>query len=114
MYDACANDQTLICLTIVDEYTQECLAKLEMKLIEPGKPWQNGINESFNGKFRDECLSMEWFRNRLEAKVIIESWRCHYNKIRPHSSLNYLTPHQFVGILNDELLTQATGSSSRW
>ena len=88
--------------------------KLKMKLIEPGKPWQNGINESFNGKFRDVCLSMEWFRNRLEAKVIIESWRCHYNEIRPHSSLNYLTPHQFVRKLNDELLTQATGSSSRW
>ena len=42
-------------------------------LIEPGKPWQNGVTESFNGKFRDECLSLEWFRSRAEAKVIIES-----------------------------------------
>ena len=44
-------------------------------LIEPGKPWQNGVAESFNGKFRDECLSLEWFRSRAEAKVIIETWR---------------------------------------
>jgi len=56
--------------------------KLETVLIEPGKPWQNGVTESFNGKFRDECLSMEWFRNRLEARVIIEDWRQHYNEIR--------------------------------
>ena len=44
-------------------------------LIDPGKPWQNGVTESFNGKFRDECLSLEWFRSRAEAKVIIEAWR---------------------------------------
>ncbi len=55
-------------------------------LIEPGKPWQNGVTESFNGKFRDECLSLEWFRSRAEAKVIIEAWRRHYNEVRPHSS----------------------------
>jgi len=65
-------------------------------LIEPGKPWQNGVTESFNGKFRDECLSLEWFRSRAEAKVIIEAWRRHYNEVRPHSSLGYLTPKQFV------------------
>jgi putative transposase len=64
-------------------------------LIDPGKPWQNGTNESFNGKFRDECLSLEWFRSRAEAKVVIESWRHHYNAVRPHSSINYLTPHEF-------------------
>ena len=61
-------------------------------MIEPGKPWQNGVTESFNGKFRDECLSLEWFRSRAEAKVIIESWRQHFNPVRPHSSLGYLTP----------------------
>ena len=55
-------------------------------LIEPGKPWQNGVAESFNGKFRDECLSLEWFRSRAEAKVIIETWRRHYNEVRPHMS----------------------------
>ena len=65
-------------------------------LIEPGKPWQNGVAESFNGKFRDECLSLEWFRSRAEAKVIIEAWRQHYNEVRPHSSLGYLTPNEFA------------------
>lgn len=70
-------------------------ARVETAFIDPGKPWQNGTNESFNGKFRDECLSVEWFRSRREAQVIIEAWRQHYNTVRPHSSLGYLTPHQF-------------------
>ena len=69
--------------------------KIETALIDPGKPWQNGTNESFNGKFRDECLSMEWFRNRVDAKIVIENWRRHYNEVRPHSSLENLTPIQF-------------------
>jgi putative transposase len=69
---------------------------VDMALIDPGKPWQNGVDESFNGKFRDECLSMEWFRNRTEARVVIEQWRRHYNEIRPHSSLGYRTPREFV------------------
>jgi len=68
---------------------------MEMALNDPGKPWQNGADESFNGKFRDECLSLEWFRTRTEAKVVIEQWRRHYNAIRPHSSLAYLTPDEF-------------------
>jgi putative transposase len=55
-------------------------------LIEPGKPWQNAVVESFNGKFRDECLSLEWFRSRAEAKVIIETWRRHYNRVSEHPS----------------------------
>jgi putative transposase len=66
-----------------------------LQLIESGKPWQNGLNESFNGKFRDECLSMEWFRCRAEARVVIEEWRRHYNSVRPHSSLNNMTPEYF-------------------
>jgi putative transposase len=61
----------------------------------PGKPWQNGTDESFNGKFRDECLSLEWFRNRIDAKWVIEKWRREYNEVRPHSSLGYLTPVEF-------------------
>ena len=64
-------------------------------LIDPGKPWQNGADESFNGRFRDECLSLEWFRSRQEVRVVIETWRRHYNAVRPHSSLGYLTPNQF-------------------
>jgi putative transposase len=63
--------------------------------IAPGKPWQNGANESFNGRFRDECLNMEWFRTRAEAAILIESWRRHYNEVRPHSSIDYMTPNEF-------------------
>jgi putative transposase len=63
--------------------------------IEPGSPWQNGRGESFNGKLRDECLNMELFRNLAEAQVVIETWRCHYNQERPHSSLGYLTPLEY-------------------
>ena len=60
--------------------------------IEPGKPWQNGAAESFIGKFRDECLNVEWFLSRREARVIIEQYRRQYNEERPHSSLDYRTP----------------------
>jgi putative transposase len=144
VFDACANGQQLKCLTVIDEYTRECLAinvagsirssrvievlaklvsvhgapkvlrsdhgpefvskavlkwlareNIDTAFIEPGKPWQNGSNESFNGKFRDECLSMEWFKNRIDAKMVIETWRRHYNEVRPHSSLENLTPHEF-------------------
>lgn len=80
---------------------------MECALIDPGKPWQNGTTESFNGKFRDECLSMEWFRNRIEAKVVIEDWRQHYNTVRPHSSLEYATPEAFSRKRNASLLTGA-------
>jgi putative transposase len=81
-------------------------------LIEPGKPWQNGVAESFNGKFRDECLSLEWFRSRAEAKVIIEAWRRHFNEVRPHSSLNYLTPNEFVARGARPAPRQATGRAA--
>jgi putative transposase len=63
--------------------------------IAPGSPWQNPYGESFNGRLRDECLNMEWFRNVVEAKVVIEQWRRQYNEDRPHSSLGYLTPTEF-------------------
>jgi putative transposase len=63
--------------------------------IEPGKPWQNGKGESFNGKLRDECLSREWFSSVKEAQAVIEGWRKFYNEERPHSSLGYLTPLEF-------------------
>jgi putative transposase len=144
VFDTCADGKQLKCLTIVDEWTRECLAidvagsirsrrvievlsrlvsvhgapthlrsdngpefvskailkwlldeKIGAAFIDPGKPWQNGTDESFNGKLRDECLSLEWFRSRPEAVVVIETGRRHYNEVRPHSSLDYLTPHQF-------------------
>jgi len=83
---------------------------IDTAFIEPGKPWQNGSNESFNGKFGDECLSMEWFRNRIDAKIVIEGWRQHYNEVRPHSSLGNLTPHEFKQQLSTtsptEVITQ--------
>jgi len=128
-------------LTIIDEYTRECLAiVVERKLssddvlhcltdlfithgipkhirsdngpeftatavrtwlghmgvtrlfIEPGSPWENGYNESFSGKLRDELLKGEIFYTLKEAKVINERWRQEYNMVRPHSSLNYRPP----------------------
>ncbi len=60
--------------------------------IEPGSPWENGYIESFNGKMRYELLNGEIFYSLLEAKIIIERWRCHYNTIRPHSSLGKRPP----------------------
>jgi putative transposase len=63
--------------------------------IDPGSPWQNAYGESFNGRLRDECLNVEWFRNVAEATVVIETWRRQGNDDRPHSSLGYLTPLQF-------------------
>lgn len=60
--------------------------------IEPGSPWENGYNESFNGKLRDELLNVEIFDTLLEAKVLIERWRQEYNTVRPHSSLGYRPP----------------------
>lgn len=78
---------------IIKEYLAE--NKVEAAFIEPGSPWQNGKGESFNGKFRDECLRMEEFGNRREAAVIAENWRKYYNTQRPHSSLKYRTPEEF-------------------
>jgi putative transposase len=60
--------------------------------ITPGSPWENGYNESFNGKLRDELLNTEIFTTLYEAQVLIERWRRHYNTKRPHSSLGYRPP----------------------
>jgi putative transposase len=157
VFDACANGQQLKCLTVIDEWTRECLAidvqgsirskrvievlsrllslhgapvylrsdngpefvshavlkwlqhsGIATALIDPGKPWQNGADESFNGKFRDECLSAEWFRTREEARTVIETWRLHFNGDRPHSSLGYLSPAQFKRRLQEDRSTLRT------
>jgi transposase InsO family protein len=73
---------------------RQWLAKVGVKTlyIEPGSPWENGYVESFNGKLRDELLNGEVFDTLLEAKVLIERWRVHYNTVRPHSSLRYRPP----------------------
>lgn len=144
VFDRCQNGQSLKCLTVIDEWSRECLAidvagslraervietlsvvfrergapaflrsdngpefvayavqdwlqraGVTTAYIPPGKPWHNGFNESFNGKFRDECLNQELFHHRLEAKVIIEDFRKEYNEQRPHSSLGYMTPVEY-------------------
>ena len=151
VFDTCADNRTLKCLTVVDEFTRECLAidvggsirsarvievlsqlvsvhgapqylrsdngpefvalamlrwaqtvGIDPAFIDPGKPWQNGTDESFNGKFRNECLTVEWFRNRVEAKVSIERWRRHYNEERPHMSLGDQTPAEFKATIQSQ------------
>jgi transposase InsO family protein len=66
--------------------------------IEPGSPWENGYCESFNSKLRDELLNGEIFYSLKEARIVIESWRRHYNEVRPHSSLGYRPPAPAVQI----------------
>jgi putative transposase len=68
---------------------------ITLKLIQPGKPMQNGYIESFNGKFRDECLNEHWFSTLAEARAIVATWRRDYNENRPHSSIGYLTPAEY-------------------
>lgn len=79
--------------------------KVELKFIQPGKPTQNAYIESFNGKFRDECLNQHWFLNLDEAKVEIEAWRKDYNENRPHSSLRMKTPNEFAKEFKEVKLT---------
>ncbi len=80
------------------ETVQVWLAKKSVGpvFIPPGQPWKNGFIESFHDKFRDECLQREWFSSLLDAQIVIEDWRLHYNTQRPHSSLKYKTPADFA------------------
>jgi putative transposase len=143
--DSLANGRRIKCLTIVDDFSKECLDipvangisgeqvartldgiaafrgypmavrtdqgpeftgkaldqwayqnGVELKLIQPGKPMQNGYIESFNGKFRDECLNEHWFTDLAHARELINQWRMDYNENRPHSSLGYRTPLEFA------------------
>ena len=66
--------------------------EVQALFIKPGSPWENGSIESLNGKLRDELLNRDLFDTMLEAKVLIERWRKHYNTARPHSSLAYRPP----------------------
>lgn len=70
--------------------------KVEHIFTDPGKPMQNGYIESFNGKLRCECLNQHWFQSLSEVREIIENWRLQYNRVRPHSSLNNLTPEEYA------------------
>jgi putative transposase len=76
--------------------------KVDHIFIDPGKPMQNGYIESFNGKLRAECLDQHWFRNLSEAKDIIEDWRLEYNNIRPHMSLDNLTPAEYASMISGD------------
>jgi hypothetical protein len=69
---------------------------VRLRFIEPGKPVQNAFVESFNGKLRDECLNLHWFRSLRHARNEITAWRGHYNAVRPHSALGWLSPVEFL------------------
>lgn len=66
------------------------------QFIRPGKPVENAFVESFNGRFRDECLTEQWFLSLADARELIEGWRCDYNAARPHSGLAGRTPVEFL------------------
>jgi putative transposase len=82
---------------------------VQLKLIQAGKPTQNAYIESFNGRFRDECLNEHVFRNLAHARAVIAQWRSDYNVERPHSSLNYETPREFAA----RCRAQAPNSASK-
>jgi putative transposase len=92
----------------ISQLLQEWLkrAGIKTRFIEPGRPWQNGVNESFNGRFRDECLNRELLASVLEAQCIARNFRDDYNNVRPHSSIGYRTPADYRA----ELLRQAPDS----
>ena len=71
---------------------------VETLYIEPGSPWENGYNESFNGKLPDELLKREIFMNLKEARILVERWRWEYNHVRPHSAKGYKPPAPEVKI----------------
>ena len=78
---------------------------VSLKLIEPGKPNQNAYVESFNGRYRDECLNESWFTSLAHAKVVIEDWRRDYNEQRPKKSLGGLTPASYAKQMAEKALT---------
>ena len=78
------------------------LGDVQTVYIEPGSPWQNGFIESFHSRFREECLNQELFFSIPETRVVVEDYRCFYNEERPHSSLGYKTPNEFVRSLKNQ------------
>jgi putative transposase len=69
---------------------------VQLHFIQPGRPVQNAFVESFNGKFRDECLNEHWFLTLPEAQLVIEAWRREYNEERTHSTIGNVTPQEFI------------------
>ena len=84
---------------------------IRLNFIEPGKPTQNAFIESFNGRFRDECLNENWFLDLEDAREIIEAWRIDYNTDRPHSALGYATPEEFASSVQGHAPGQMTTST---
>src|SRR6202022_1193635 len=78
---------------VLDEWAYR--QQLQLRFIEPGKPQQNAYVESFNGRFRDECLNEHWFLSLAQTRQIVEAWRLDYNAVRPHSSLGNVSPTEF-------------------
>ncbi len=78
---------------------------VKLTFIRPGKPVENAYIESFNGRFRDECLNENWFLTLEHARGIIEKWRIDYNYERPHSSLGNRTPEEFLRLENEKFST---------
>lgn len=89
-----------------------CNNGVNLHFIEPGKPIQNALVESFNGRFRDECLNAYWFTTLNDAKEIISDWKRDYNENRPHSSLNNMTPEQFRKYIEERIAKQGEKISS--
>lgn len=79
--------------------------------ISPGKPVENMYMESFNGKLRDECLNEHWFISLEHARQVIEAWRVDYNTERPHSSLDYMTPEEFIQKRKEKIAQDLTGET---
>jgi putative transposase len=81
---------------------------VELDFSRPGKPTDNAFIESFNGKFRQECLNQHWFLSLEDAQERIDLWRQHYNDDRPHSALGDRTPHEFAIFSGQEFLAGKT------
>jgi putative transposase len=84
---------------------------LTLAFIRPGKPVENAYIESFNGRFRDECLNEHWFVTMAQARAIIERWRIEYNTERPHSSLDNRTPEEYARARQQQVLSTADSNS---
>ena len=95
---------------VVDQWAYE--NGVQLHFIEPGSPWQNGYIESFNGKFRDECLNENWFLDLADARRKIAEWKWDYNFVRPHSALGYMTPIEFAARWKESFAITGVGQGT--
>ncbi len=104
-------------LSIYTEFTSNALnawayeRHIEHVFIDPGKPMQNGFIESFNGKLRDECLNLNWFRSLQDAREIIGRWKDEYNMVRPHSALGEKTPAEYAKTFTNHAATKVASGT---